>query len=77
MKTKEKANELVLKYLKLQEEGSLNWFHKILAKQCAIIAVNEIVEFMRMDDEFHDDCHMANTHWVMYWDEVKKEIEKL
>jgi hypothetical protein len=42
MTPKEKAEELVLKYLKLQEPN-YNWFHKGLAKQCALIAVDELI----------------------------------
>lgn len=47
------------------------------AKQCALIAVDEIFNFMQMDDEFNKDCHMANTHWLKYWQSVKEYIEKL
>ena len=66
----EKAEELVLKYLKLQEPN-YNWFHKGLAKQCALAALEFIIE--------------QNNVWIMqtekgnnnYWNEVKKEIELL
>jgi hypothetical protein len=68
MTPKEKAEELVLKYLRLQEEGSSNWFHKILAKKCALIAVDEILEITR---ESYDIDH------INWWKEVKQEIEKL
>ena len=62
MKTpKEKAEELVMTFLRLQS----NWFHKKLAKKCALIAVDEIL----------------NTTLVSppkkYWQSVKTEIEKL
>jgi hypothetical protein len=70
MTPKEKAEELVLKYLRLQEEGSLNWFHKILAKQCALIAVDFAREFITGDlSESFDK--------TMYLFEIKQEIEKL
>jgi hypothetical protein len=63
MTSKEKAQELVLKYLGLQEPN-YNWFHKGLAKQCALIAADEI---------------LYNCYEVMkpFWEEVKKEIELL
>lgn len=61
MTPKEKGEELVLKYLRLQEEGSSNWFHKILAKQCALISVNLLIK----------------ETGSKYWYEVKKEINKL
>jgi len=61
---KEKSEELVLKYLRLQEKDSYNWFNKGLAKQCALIAVDEILEH----------CYQVMKP---FWLEVKQEIEKL
>jgi hypothetical protein len=67
MEVKEKAEELVLKYLKLQEPN-YNWFHKGLAKQCALIAVYEVL-------------HYSKAHGFVglteFYEEVKQEIEKL
>jgi hypothetical protein len=71
MTPKEKAKELVDKFRMnvLDYEGSgLNTFK---AKQCALIAVDEIIE--------------QNNIWIKhtgkgtnnYWQEVKTEIEKL
>ena len=71
MTPKEKAKELVEKFTKL-EEGEM-YIGK--AKECALIAVNEIMEFMRMDDEYTKTASNANSKWVHYWIEVKKEIE--
>lgn len=73
MTPKEKAEELVLKYLRLQEEGSLNWFHKILAKKCALIAVDEMINF------FINLSNEGFTFYssIEYWQEIKTEIEKL
>jgi len=71
--SKEKAEELVLKYLRLQEEGSSNWFHKILAKKCALIAAElHLEELSKMKLIFSD----REIHYK-YWIEVKQEIEKL
>jgi len=64
MTPKETAEELVLKYLRLQEKDSYNWFNKSLAKQCAIIAVDEILKH----------CYEVMKP---FWEEVKQEIEKL
>jgi hypothetical protein len=68
MTPKEKAKELVDKMLEsLYDNGSLS-FKRILydkAKQCAIIAVDEMI----------DNCE--NIFDVEYWQEVKQEIEKL
>jgi len=72
MKTpKEKAEELVLKYLRLQEEGSSNWFHKILAIKCSLMAVDEILwEIIKYADNSKEYV-VENTD---YWEEVKEEV---
>jgi hypothetical protein len=49
----------------------------IFAKQCALIAVDEIFQFMKMDDDYTETASNANSIWVNYFIEVKKEIEKL
>ena len=71
---KEKAKELVDKMLEsLYDNGSLS-FKRILfekAKQCALIAVDEILSMGIMSDS--GDWRMAKS----YWEEVKQEIEKL
>jgi nitrogenase molybdenum-iron protein alpha/beta subunit len=69
MTPKEKAKELVLKFMNLQEPN-YNWFHKILGKKCALIAVDEILETTL---DYFDDMHSL----VTYWQQVKNEIEKL
>jgi len=83
MTPKEKAEELVLKYLRLQEKDSYNWFNKGLAKQCALIAVDEILKtrpgFPYPDDvglEINGIFNIIN-YPTIYWKEVKQEIEKL
>lgn len=68
MTPKEKAEELVIKYLRLN--GDTEWFHKVLAKQCALIAVDEILK----DKEVIDGIRVINDP---YWIEVKQEIENL
>lgn len=67
MTPKEKAEELVIKYLRLN--GDTEWFHKVLAKQCALIAVDEILDMVK-----HTPIEDIETD---YWEEVKQEIEKL
>jgi hypothetical protein len=66
MTPKEKAEELINKYDLLFWD--LSW---IQAKQCALIAVNEIINF---------SCYMmpeVKESMMDYLDEVKQEIEKL
>ena len=68
MTPKDKAKELIKKFYSI---GAIE------CKQCALIAVDEIFEFMKMDDEYTETVSNANSKWVDYWEEVKKEIEKL
>jgi hypothetical protein len=68
MTPKEKAKELVLKYLRLQEKDC-DWLHKGIAKQCALIAVDEAIEESYLVDKTY--CRQE------YWQEVKQEIENL
>jgi len=74
---KDKAKELVDSYINimpclLNQTGKLIIYH---AKQCAIIAVDEILNATQWD------CHIELAHsaceTVEYWIEVKQEIEKL
>ena len=67
MKPKEKAQELIDKFLppvrwKMGQEDV-----KERAKQCALIAVDEIMDTLEKDGSWNCD----------YWIEVKQEIEKL
>jgi hypothetical protein len=61
MTPKEKAEELVNKYLMNTPIG----FHIDDAKECALIAVDELI------------LDAYNNYFYNYWQEVKKEIEKL
>ena len=70
MTPKEKAEELILKYLRIN--GDTEWFHKVLAKQCSLIAVDEIIDILSVLP-----YGMEYLSHIDYWEEVKKEIEKL
>jgi hypothetical protein len=70
MTPKEKAEDLVdkfIQYVPAEEEFELDY-----AKQCALIAVDEILDanpsLIKYNDIELDD---------IYWQEVKQEIEKL
>ena len=73
MTAKNKAEELVKKYFRDSDllVEDLTW---IQAKECALIAVEEIIRIAPwgsdIDDEIEDDSKE-------YYIEVKKEIEKL
>ncbi len=71
MTPKEKAEELVLKYLKIKTHKIFNgWWHKITAKQCALIAVEEVIEALDVN------C-WQNSDLIIYWNEIKQEINEL
>jgi hypothetical protein len=77
MTPKEKAVELYNKYEQLGKDFTRGVSMAEFAKQCALIAVDEIFEFMKMDDEYTETVSNANSKWVDYWLEVKQEIKKL
>jgi hypothetical protein len=86
MTQKEKAEELILKFMRLQEPN-YNWFHSKLAKQCALIAIDEIIlsaPFEPVDTDW-DEAGSSAQYWypqkledsAKWWAEVRQEIEKL
>ena len=72
MTSKEKAEELVLKYLRIDNNTS-EWFNKHIAKNCALIAVTEIINSNPHSNPFNTDVHST----MQYWIEVKNEITNL
>ena len=73
MTPKEKAQELVLRYLRLQEPN-YNWFHKGLAKQCALIAVDELIDSYTKEKSYG---YIISDKIIPYWEEVKQEIKNI
>ena len=70
MTPKEKAEELVLKFKELPQEGTLMFYVAFeISKQCALIAVDELIEEAYFTDGYYDRQE--------YWEEVKQEIELL
>jgi hypothetical protein len=66
MTPKEKAKELVEKYIEFTDTSDEYGY----AKQCALIAVDEILKLVSDDlDLYYKDC--------IYWQEVKTEIQSL
>ena len=80
MTPKEKAEKLFNMFIiidDLSDSTGNSLYFNAHAKQCALIAVDEIIEFMEVDDFDSDTCYWANHSKMQYWLEVKKEIEKL
>jgi hypothetical protein len=82
MTPKEKANELVDKFYQrfplkmdvITTRGDLSWEYDNWeqAKQCALIAVDEI-----LDDDMYDMSQELFENRINYWQQVKQEIENL
>ena len=66
MTPSEKANELVVKYLRI--ENSNEWWSKVPAKECALIAVDEIISVIDPETNYKT--------WEFY-KHVKQELENL
>lgn len=72
MTPKEKAKELVDKFIPHSSGNSNN----NEAKECALIAVDEIIESYEFDVAYDVENKRAMDN-LNYWDEVKQELEKL
>lgn len=77
MTPKEKARELLDRFIdkSVVIDDAIQYYHPkpyCLAKQCAIVAVEEILSVLRLDDK----CS-SNKALVYWWLLVKEEIEKL
>ena len=80
MTPQEKAERLVDKYVEMEYLKDFQGMYFPLAKQCALIAVDEILkaipsELLDIDNE-GDSYYYINDD-VDYWQKVKQEIEKL
>jgi hypothetical protein len=81
MTPKEKAIELCDKFLRTYKVSLFPPFNKASdeAKQCALIAVDEIINsspslpILGDGGTFGEDIELS----LVYWEEVKQEIEKL
>ena len=71
MVPKEKAYDLMIKYFKLSYCNDTKERH-YNAKDCALIAVAELLG--DIDDSI---LHPQNKEAIDYWQNVKKELEKL
>lgn len=84
MTPQEKASELYYKYADEFNFDDTYRGYREQSKQCALIAVNEIIESRKADPDFDDTKLGIVTHYIAphplrlsYWTKVKEEIEKL
>jgi hypothetical protein len=75
MTPQEKAEELVEKFRLNVLDYENNGLNSFKAKQCALIAVDEIMYNNLM--EYPQHSMIYSPHKNDYWQEVKQEIEKL
>ena len=73
MTPKEKAKELYCKYADALNIRDLQTTANPFAKQCALIAVNEIILSNPHSNPFNTDVYSTMDYWL----QVKTEIEKL
>ena len=76
MTPKEKAEELYDKFYSTSSHPHHVESRKSNAKQCALIAVDEILEATKMHQYALNEIP-SKIVYNHYWSEVKKEIEKL
>lgn len=73
MTPKEKAKELVDKFYNLESEGDYGgWMTSNDAEQCALIAVDEIIDALKFTND--SKWYVEQHQW---WQQVKEEIIKL
>lgn len=83
--TTEKHAKLILErfkgiksyWMNLKKETGEDSISYIMAKQAAVMAIDEIIMFMEADDFDSDTCYWANHSKMEYYLQLKKEIEKL
>jgi hypothetical protein len=70
MTPREKAFNLIDKFIKFHRNGIYNVVHEDIAKQYALIAVDEVIKEIYLDQYY-------SQKRVNYWQEVKQEIETI
>ena len=90
MTPKEKAEELFNKYcfaIRTEETDSGYFTNVLYAKDCALIAVDEILKskslgYLFTKDEIYSMESTSDSRWIYdrfmeYWEEVKQEIQNI
>ena len=77
---KEVAKELVDKFANIDmvnEDGHIFWIHERVAKQCALIAVDEIIEALNIPEwDGNPENSPKDLGDALFWQAVKKELIK-
>ena len=72
MTPKEKAEELIRKF-NIKDAGGFQQVSNLYIKQCAIIAIGEIICANPHSNPFNTNVYST----IDYWQEVKQEIYKI
>ena len=74
---KQKAKELVLKFKELPQEGTLMFYITFeISKQCALIALDEIIKSLENYGKESDELQNMENNF-RYWQEVRQELLKM
>jgi|688.fasta_scaffold505525_2 hypothetical protein len=76
MTAKRKAEELTHKFYEIENDSQYFGVNWKIAKQCAIIAVDEVLNTKTLKVRSCGFVKLCEQH-KEYWQEVKQEIEKL
>lgn len=77
MSPQEKGDEMVWSFYHISEHMLNDEYSKVDFKVAATLAtnsINQILDFMKMDDEDSGSCSNANSKWPNYWLEVANYI---
>lgn len=85
MTPKEKASQLINDFYDITYYSANDYGERFrIAKQCALIAVDEIIKSREDDGHFDDTLSSTSSEYytphpmyLTFWLEVKQEIEKL
>jgi hypothetical protein len=81
MTPEEKAIELIDKFYFIEESQECDaWIDGYLAKKCALLAVDEIINsnpIVKIRFEKNNCSWIESKSNINYWQEVKQEIQKL
>ena len=73
---KEKAIDLMANFYAIKSNEPDYGMEWEMAKECALIAVDEILKEFKSDELYSSGENNIND-FIIYWQEIKQEIEKL
>ena len=65
------------KALELVDKFTQTYGNAFFAKECALIAVDEILKTLPQSEYLEDRLEVVENRELIYWKQVKQEIEKL